>query len=154
MWLLHFLPDSFLEYVVNIVLLAGLIGTVLFCFVINRILRWFPALSPYYRALQITSVVVLLAGVYFKGGYSTEMEWRERVAEVEKKVAAAEEKSKKENVKIVEKVIKKTEYIKLKGKETISYIDREVTKYDSSCVIPNEFVKAHNQAAEIGGAKK
>lgn len=154
MWLLHLLPDSFLEYVVNIVLVAGIVGTILFCFVINRVLRWFPALSPYYRALQITSVVVLLAGVYFKGGYSTEMEWRERVAEVEKKVAAAEEKSKKENVKIVEKVVKKTEYIKLKGKETVAYIDREVTKYDNSCVIPKEFVNAHNQAAEIGGSKK
>jgi len=49
----------------------------------------------------------------------------------------------------VEKVVKKTEYIKTRGKDVVQYIDREVTKYDNTCIIPKEFVKAHNDAAEM-----
>jgi hypothetical protein len=68
---------------------------------------------------------------------------------MELKVAAAEVESAKENTKIVEKVVKKTEFIKSKGKDVIQYIDREVTKYDNTCVLPKEFIKAHNDAAEM-----
>jgi hypothetical protein len=160
MWLLGFLPDSLLTAIINTILVAGLVGTIVFCFVTNGVLRWLPMLAPYYRLLQIISVLLLLLGVYFKGGYSTEMQWRQKVTEVEQKLAEAEAKSQKENIKIVEKVVKKTEYIRLKAQDTISYIDREIVKYDvkfapgGSCEIPKEFIQAHNQAVDIGGVKK
>jgi hypothetical protein len=73
---------------------------------------------------------------------------------MEAKVAAAEVQSVKENVKIVEKVVKKTEYITRRGQDIIQYVDREIVKYDTKfapggvCEIPKEFIKAHNDAAE------
>ena len=97
---------------------------------------------------------MLLAGVYFKGGYATEMIWRDKVKEVEAKLAAAEAESKKETVKIVERVVKKTEVIQRRGQDVVQYIDREVVKYDNTCVIPKEFVKAHNDSATPVEAKK
>ena len=154
MWLLHFLPDTFLQFIVNAVLITGIVGTVLFCFLLNKILRFFPPLAAHYKVLQIGSVIILLAGVYFKGGYATEMLWREKVKEVEAKLVLAEAESKKENVKIVERVVKKTEVIQRRGKDIVQYIDREVTKYDNTCVIPKEFVKAHNDAATPVEVKK
>lgn len=154
MWLLHFLPDTFLQFIVNAVLITGIIGTVLFCFLLNKILRFFPPLAAYYKALQIGSVVILLAGVYFKGGYATEMLWRDKVKEVEAKLAEAETASKKENIKIVERVVKKTEVVRQRGRDVVQYIDREVTKYDNTCVIPKEFIKAHNDAATPVEMKK
>jgi hypothetical protein len=154
MWLLHFFSDSFLQFIVNAILITGVVGTVLFCFFLNKILQFFPPAAPYYKALQIGSIVVLLAGVYFKGGYATEMIWREKVKEVEAKLAAAEAESKKETVKIVERVVKKTEVIQRRGQDVVQYIDREVTKYDNTCVIPKEFVKAHNDSATPVEAKK
>jgi hypothetical protein len=147
MWFLHLLPDSFLAFIVNAVLLAGIVGTVLFCFLLNPILRFFPPLASYYKILQIGSVVVLLTGVYFKGGYSTEMLWREKVAEMEVKVKAAEAASKETNVVIKEKVIKKLELVRIPGSEIVKYVDREVTKYDNTCPVPAPVVKAHNAAA-------
>jgi hypothetical protein len=147
MWLLNFLPDAFLQFIINAVLVTGIVGTILFCFLLNRVLRLLPALSAYYRALQIGSVIVLLAGVYFKGGYSTEMLWREKVKEVEAKLAEAQAQSKEENIKIVERVVKKTEVIQRRGQDIIQYVDKEVTKYDKTCVIPKEFIKAHNDSA-------
>lgn len=80
--------------------------------------------------------------------------WELRVAEVQAKLAKAEAESAKENVKIVEKIVKQTEYIKTRGKDIHHYIDREITKYDTKfapggiCEIPKEFIKAHNDAAE------
>jgi hypothetical protein len=70
------------------------------------------------------------------------------VKEMEAKLAAAEAESAKENIKIVEKVITRRNVIKQRGEDVIKYIDREVTKYDTQCVIPKEFIQAHNKAAE------
>ena len=82
------------------------------------------------------------------------MAWRERVAEVEAKLKVAEEQSAKENVRIQERVVKKTEYITRRGQDIIQYVDREIVRYDTKfapggqCEIPREFIKALNQAAE------
>ncbi len=76
------------------------------------------------------------------------------VKEMEAKVAAAEAKSQKVNVEIIEKVVKKTEYIKLRGQDIIKYVDRDIVKYDTKfapggqCEIPKEFITLHNKAAE------
>lgn len=83
-----------------------------------------------------------------------EAEWRERVAEVEAKLQVIETKSAEENVRIQERVVKKTEYITRRGQDIIQYVDREIVRYDTKfapggqCEIPREFIKALNQAAE------
>jgi hypothetical protein len=93
-------------------------------------------------------------GVYFTGGYGTEMEWRNRVAKLEEKVAKAEEQSKLANSKLNNKAQQKVKIIREKGIVVKQYIDREVTKYDTKfapggqCEIPKEFIKAHNDSAE------
>jgi hypothetical protein len=154
MWMLQFIPDSFLLLVVNSILIAGIVSSFLSFFVINRILRWFPPLAGWLNVMQIVSIAVLLAGVYFKGSYQTEAEWRTKVAEVETRLKAAEETSKKENVKIVTKVVTKTQIVRTRGENIVKYIDREIIKYDEKfakggiCEIPKEFIKAHNDAAE------
>ena len=154
MWILHFLPDGFLTFVINSILVVGFVSTILTLFVINKLLMWFPAIAGYSRLLQAASVAVFLLGVYLKGGYSTEMQWRERVAEAEARVAEAEQKSQQDNVKIVEKVVKRIEVVRTRGDDIIKYVDREVVKYDVKfapggvCEIPREFIIAHNRAAE------
>ena len=67
---------------------------------------------------------------------------------MELKVAAAEAQSAKENIKVVEKVVNKVQIVRQRGDDIIKYVDREITKYDNQCVIPKEFVEAHNKAAE------
>ena len=62
--------------------------------------------------------------------------------------------SAKENIKIVEKVVKKIEIVRVQGNEVIKYVDREVVKYDTKfapggiCELPKEFFIAHNNAAK------
>lgn len=146
MWLLHFLPDSFLQFVVHAVLLAGIIGTALFYFILGKFP--IPFFSNYVRLGKIISVILLASGVYFEGGYSNEMQWRERVREMEAKVAKAEQESKEANAALENKSKEKVKIIREKSVVVKQYIDREVKKYDSQCVIPDAFIRAHNDSAE------
>ena len=149
MWILHFLPDALILWVCNIVLLAGILLTTV-AFFIKRI----PVINQYRTPAQVLGIALLVMGVYWRGGYAIEMEWRERVAEVEARVAAAEAKSAEENVKIVTKVVTKTQVIRTRGETITKYIDREIVRYDEKfakggiCEIPQEFIQAHNSAAE------
>jgi hypothetical protein len=149
MWILHFLPDAVILWFCNILLLIGVALTVAGFFA-HRI----PLVWQYQLPFKVLGVALLALGVYFRGGYAVEEAWRERVAEVEAKLKVAEEQSAKENVKIVERVVKKTEYITRRGQDVIQYVDREIVKYDTKfapggqCEIPREFIVAHNRAAE------
>jgi hypothetical protein len=173
MWLLSFLPDTLLMYIVNIVLIAGIISFILAFFVLHKILNKIPGLSKYVTVIQIVSAVLLTAGIYFKGGYTTEMMWRDRVKELEAKVAAAEAESKKENVVIQEKIVKQKEYIQGKTEYITKYIDKletkevikevqgpervrveEVIKYIENCPVPKELINIHNDAAILNKAAK
>ena len=130
-------------------LLAGVLLTVT-AFFIQRI----PIINQYRIPAQVLGIALLVVGVYWRGGYAIEQEWRERVAAVEAQVAAAEAASREENTKIVTKVVTKTQIIRTRGADIVKYVDREIVKYDTKfapggqCEIPREFIKALNDAAE------
>lgn len=152
MWLLHFLPDAFLAFIVNVILVLGIVSTVLTCFLLKHLVRFFPALAPHIKIAQIVSVVVLLSGVYFKGGYSTEMLWREKVQEVEAKLEQAKQESAKVNTVVETKVVTQTKVVKEKADTLIQYVDREVIKEVDNCRLPAEVVDVHNEAARLNKA--
>jgi hypothetical protein len=148
MWMLSFVPDSFLVYIVNAILIAGAIGTFLSFFVIHRIVRWFPAIAPYHLILQIISIVMLVAGVYLKGGYGVEMEWREKLRIAEERAKAAEEQAKVVNEVIV------TQYrdrVKVVKEQVVVYQDKikEVEKIiNQECKVAPEVIDIHNAAVK------
>ena len=99
------------------------------------------------------------------------MMWRDRVKELETKVAAAEVESKKENVVVQEKIVKQKEYIKGKTEYITKYIDKietreiikevpgpervrieEVVKYIENCPVPRELINIHDAAATLNKA--
>jgi uncharacterized membrane protein YraQ (UPF0718 family) len=148
MWMLAFVPDAFLAYIVNAILIAGAIGTFLTFFILHRIVRWFPAIAPYHLILQITSIVLLVAGVYLKGGYGVEMEWREKLRIAEERVKAAEEQAKVVNEKIVT-VYKDRVKVVTDTKIVIQEKIKEVEKIiDAQCKVAPEAVDIHNAAAK------
>lgn len=151
MWLLHFLPDSLLAFVVNTVLILGIVGfTASFFF--GYVAKYLPQLVPYRMIIQIVSIVLLVAGVYFKGGQAAEMQWRERVAELEAKVAIAEQQSKDANEQIKTVIVEKTKVIREQQvvyKEKIKEVEKKI---DAQCKVLPEAVDILNQAA--GGVTK
>jgi hypothetical protein len=148
MWILHLLPDSLIAVIVNTILIAGAVTTVAGFFV-----KFVPFVNTYRTPVQIAGVLLLTVGVYFQGGYSTEMAWRERVREVEAKVAEAEKKSEETNVEVVTKFVTRTQVVREKGRDIVNYIDREVVKnqevirFVENCPIPEVIVNTHNSAA-------
>lgn len=147
MWLLSWVPDSYLEYLVNTILILGIIGTFLSFFVINRILRWFPVFANYFHIAQFISVAVLLVGVYFKGGYQTEADWRAKVEEAQAKADKAEAESRDANVKL-EAERKKKQKVRVEYYATVKERIKEVEKLiDSKCELDSAVPKIHNDAA-------
>lgn len=133
MWMLNFLPD----YVFHLLTLIGFVGILASLFPI-----------PYKSIVQIISVAIISFSLYTEGAISNEAAWQLKVKEVEAKIAIAEVQSVKETVKIKEKIVVKQQLIHEKGDDIIKYIEKEIVKYDNSCIIPKEFIQAHNKAAE------
>ena len=141
MWILHLIPDSFLLWVVNIVCIVGLSATVLGFF-----LGWVPFVNRYKTPLQILGVVLLTVGVYWKGGYSTEMEWRGRVAEAEAKVKVAEAKAKKANSHIQTKIVTKIVKIHDKAKVVKERIQQNKEVINKECKLSDEAISIYNSS--------
>jgi hypothetical protein len=148
MWLLHLLPDGLIAWIINTILIAGAVTTVAGFFV-----RFIPFVNTYRIPVQIAGILLLTTGVYFEGGYTTEMAWRERVAEVEAKLAAAETRSAEVNTEIVTRVVTQTKVVRERGNDIIRYMDREVVRdqevirFVENCPIPEIIVNTHNAAA-------
>ena len=148
MWILHLLPDALIAWIVNIILIAGAVVTVAGFFV-----RFIPFVNQYRIPVQIAGILLLTLGVYFEGGYTTEMAWRERVQEVEARLAVAETRSAEVNTEIVTKIVTQTKIVRERGDDIVKYVDREVVKnqevirFVENCPIPEIIVNTHNAAA-------
>ena len=145
MWILQWLPN----WIFYGIFFAGLLGLLA-----TYVMKFIPFVYVYRTPIQAVSVLAIVIGTYMSGAISNEESWQTKVKEMEAKVAVAEIESQKENVKVVEKIVKKTEYITRRGQDIIQYVDIEVTKYDErfrpggQCELPKEFIKAINNAAE------
>ena len=145
MWILQWLPN----WIFYGIFFAGLLGLLA-----TYVMKFIPFVYVYRTPIQAVSVLAIVIGTYMSGAISNEEAWQVKVKEMEAKVAAAEIESQKENIKVVEKIVKKTEYITRRGQDIIQYVDREIVKYDTKfaaggvCEIPQEFIKAINTAAE------
>lgn len=134
MFIINLLPD----WVFYSFALLGIVGLIVSRFVPGQ----------YRLPAQAASAALLAFGLFMAGAISNNDKWIAKVKELETKLAQVEAESAKANVQIVEKVATKLQIVKIKGDEIIKFVDREVTKHDALCVIPKEFVHAHNKAAE------
>lgn len=153
MFLLSFIPDALIQLVVNGVLIAGIIGCVV-SFFFGFFVRWMPWIIPYRMLLQIVGLVLLIVGVYFKGGVGVEMEWRERVQKAQAAVKLAEEKAKEANVAL-EAEKKKKQQVITQNKVVIQ--EKIVTKekiIDAECKVSKDAIEILNEAAKNPGGKK
>ena len=151
--MLNLIPDAMLNWVYWAIIAAGITGVLA-----GWLGKWIPFYGNYVKVLQPVGIVLLVLGVWLRGGYDVEMSWRAKVAEAEARVAAAEQKSQETNTVIEQKIVEKTKIIKGKTEYITQYLDREVVKkeeiikYIEQCPVPKEIIDIHNQAAEINKA--
>jgi uncharacterized membrane protein YeaQ/YmgE (transglycosylase-associated protein family) len=146
--MLSFVPDSLLIWIVNTILIIGAVGSFLSFFVLHKLLNKIPALAPYYLLIQVVSAVLLIAGIYFKGGYDVEASWRDKIRVAQEKAALAEQQAAELNTKLNSEIKKKQRVV---TENTIVYRDRirEVEKIiDKECKVAPEAIDIHNAAAK------
>ena len=152
-WMIGLIPDAMLNWVYWAIIAAGITGVLA-----GWLGKWIPFYGNYVKILQPVGIVLLVLGVWLRGGYDVEMSWRAKVAEAEARVAVAEQKSQETNTVIEQKVVEKTKVIKGKTEYITQYLDREVVKkeeiikYIEQCPVPKEIIDIHNQAAEMNKA--
>jgi hypothetical protein len=152
-WMIGLMPDAVLNWAYWAIIAAGITGVLA-----GWLGKWIPFYGNYVKVLQPVGIVLLVLGVWLRGGYDTEMAWRDKVAKLEEQVKIAEQKSQETNTVIQEKVVEKTKVIKGKTEYITQYIDKEViknqeiVKYIENCPVPKEIINIHNQAADINKA--
>ena len=143
-WILTLLP----VWTIHSVLGLGILG-LLVAFFVQRI----PFVKTYGYLIKIVSSILLILGLFLQGALAYKESTALAVAKLEAKLAKAEAKSQKTNVEIVEKIVKDTEIVRVKGKTVTEYVDREIVKYDNYCELPAEVIRAHNAAATMDPSK-
>ena len=140
---MHLLPDSFLVFIINSILVAGLIGIVV-GFVGSKI----PFVGTYATIIKIVSIILFCIGVYWKGGYSFESDWRQRVAELEEKIKDAEEKSRQTNVIIETKYRDRVKTITETRERVVEKIKEREKVINAKCELDPSVISILNEASK------
>lgn len=155
MWILHLLPEAFIETAVFMIVALGILA------VIGGFLsKLLPIISQYANFIHIIGVCLVSVGHYFLGAINIEKEWKIKIAQLEARVARAEAESGKTNVEVQEKIVTRINVVREKGNDIIKYIDNEIVKkeeiikYIEHCPVPKDIIDAHNDAAMLKGEKK
>ena len=148
-YMFSLIPDSMFIWITYTLFVLGAI-----LYIASKFVSILPFIKQYKFPVELLGVVLLVVGSYFYGGYATEKVWRERVAELEAKIAKAEEESKKVNVVIKEKIVTKIKEIKVFQDRIKEVIVEKEKIIDAQCKVPQEALDILNDSAKGVGDKK
>ena len=120
-WTMSLLPASFFLFIAYTLLIAGLV-----LYAASKMVRFIPFMGQYRLPAELAGIAAIVIGVFLYGGHSIEQAWRARVAEMEAKVAKAEQQAIAANQEIAARVAAKTKTIREQGKTRVEYITRMV----------------------------
>ena len=149
MWMLSFIPDSWLVLAVHIIFGLGVLGLAL-TWVFGNILDHFTFISPYVKLIRSLSIVLFVSGLYFEGGIGAETEWRKKVAALEEKVKIAETQSKEANIKLRAKVLEKIKIIQKNVVNNKQEINTHKVIIDSECKLNDKAIDIYNSSIKNG----
>jgi hypothetical protein len=143
MWLLSFIPDWILQWAIHGLVIFGLVLTF-----IGSLVRFIPVIQPYALVGRQLGIVLLVVGVFFEGGYATEMSYRARIAEMQAKIKEAEIKSAKVNEKLAAEVSKNRVLIKEKVNRNAKDIEAKREAINAECKLSDDAWVLYNRAVE------
>jgi hypothetical protein len=129
-------------------LLAGLAGIAA-----SFVLKFIPFVAQYRIPIQWAGGIMTAFGLYMAGAIGDNNAWLARVAELEKKVAAAEIKSAETNTQLTSKLAQKEKEIANKQNELKNRISQSAVVMDKECRITPEVVSILNDASRQGAKK-
>jgi hypothetical protein len=147
MW--NWLPAGLTHWIVNLMLIAGAVGLLA-----SWIGRWIPFFGDYARFLKPLGIVLLVSGVYLKGGEANNNMWLAKIADLEAKVAVSEEKSKDYNKKLDNVIKEKNNAIQEKDRAIKNRITVVKEQIDRECTVDSMAVQILNDSAKQPKVKK
>lgn len=143
MWFLSFIPDWILQWAIHGLVILGLALTF-----IGSIVRFLPVIQPYALVGRQVGIVLLVIGVFFEGGYATEMSWRARVNELQAKLKEAEIQSAKANEKLANEISKNKDLIREKVNQNAKDIQAKREAINAECKLSDDAWVLYNRAIE------
>jgi hypothetical protein len=143
MWFLSFIPDWILQWAIHGLVILGLLLTF-----VGSLVRFIPIIQPYALVGRQLGIVLLVIGVFFEGGYATEMSYRARIAEMQAKIKEAEIQSAKANEKLAAEVSKNKELIKEKVNRNAKDIEAKREAINAECKLSDDAWVLYNRAVE------
>jgi membrane-bound ClpP family serine protease len=135
------IPDSWIELATYAILATGIA-----LYILSKIVAWIPFIKGYKIPIELIGVILYGLGAFYAGGYGVERLWRERVADMEKKVQELEGRQAEVVTKIETKVvtkIKKVIEIKEVIKKEIEYREKEI---NANCDISPAAIEMYNKS--------
>jgi len=142
-WMISLIPDSIFIWITYFLMAVGL-GLV----ILSKLVAWLPIINRYKTPSEIIGVLILVVGSYLFGSHGTEMVWRQKVKELEEKVAKAEEQSRQTNSVIQEKIVTKVKEIKVFQDRIKEVIVEKEKIIDAQCKVPDEAIEILNTSAQ------
>jgi len=105
-------------------------------------------IKTYQLPIKIIAGITIAVTIFICGLQYADNRWQQAAQELQAKVDIMQAQSQQVNEVVKEKLITKIQIVKQRGETVVEYVDREVVKYNDVCVIPAEFVRAHNSASE------
>ena len=144
MWfLLSFVPDWFVSYFVHIIFSVGVTGII-----VGAFLSKVPFVSQYGFLIKIVSNILFVVGLFLEGGLQTELAWREKVADLQKKIEIAQQQSKETNAKIEQKVAEKVKNIKDNVNANRQTIENNRASINAECKLSDTAWLLYNGASQ------
>ena len=140
-WMLSLIPDNILIWIYYLFTGAGFT-----LYIASKLVKWIPLMGQYKFPAEVAGVVVLCGGCYLLGGYGVEMSWRDRVKELQAKVAAAEEKSQQVNTVIQTKIVERVKIVEKKVEVVRTQIEKDKAVINADCKVPEIAVVDYNKA--------
>jgi hypothetical protein len=147
MWQLSYLwnliPTAVIAWVVNGLIVVGIVGVSA-----GWVARWVPYFNLYRGPIQAIGVICLVLGVYFKGGADVEMVWRERVKDLENRIAIAEVQSAESNKRLSDQLSQNKKLTQEVKNANQASIRANAEKINAECRVPDVAIELHNSASQ------
>jgi hypothetical protein len=112
------------------------------------IARWVPYFNLYRGPIQLIGIVCLVLGVYFKGGADVERSWRERVQQLEAKIAIAEKQSAESNRRLTDQLAQTKRLTQEVRNTNQAAIRTNAAQINAECRVPDIAIELHNSSAQ------
>ena len=140
-WLISYLPSDLLSAIGLILLGAGVLITAL-----ASLIKFVPVINMYRLHFQVLGVIILLAGVYLRGVFETEIVWRERVRVAEEKVRAAEKQAQEATAQVVTEYRDRVKVVKQKVEVVKKEIQVQREVINADCRLNPTAVDLYNRS--------